>query len=31
MMKSLSIFLATFILNLTFTEGWAEDLHIYAS
>ena len=30
-MNRLSIFIATFILNLTFSKGWAEDFHIYVS
>ena len=30
-MKKLSVAIAALILNLTFTEGWAEDFHIYVS
>ncbi len=30
-MNRLSIFIATLILNLTFSKGWAEDFHIYVS
>ena len=30
-MNRLSVFIATLILNLTFSKGWAEDFHIYVS